>query len=149
MRSADIAIDRLYERLPHADAMCLLDGVSSWDDKGIQCLASSHADARNPLRRAGILSAVHAVEYGAQAAALHGVLSGEDGGQRLLLAAVQDLVLEVDRLDGLPVPLLIEALVDGRGGPSAAYRFRLFGHDGAYARGRLALMCTSEGEKKE
>jgi predicted hotdog family 3-hydroxylacyl-ACP dehydratase len=61
-------------RLPHAGRMCLLERLESWDGDSITCIATSHRDADNPLRRGGRLHAVAGVEYAAQAMALHGSL---------------------------------------------------------------------------
>ena len=54
--------------IPHAGLMCLLDRVLQWDDESIVCVSQTHRDSNNPLRRDRRLSALHAVEYGAQAA---------------------------------------------------------------------------------
>ena len=69
----DAAIHKAEIRtlIPHSDLMCLLDDVMQWDDRSIVCFTNTHRDPANPLRRAGRLSAVHAFEYGAQAAAIH------------------------------------------------------------------------------
>ena len=66
--------------IPHSGTMCLLDGVVRWDDDSIVCITNTHRDANNPLRRDGQLSAVHALEYGAQAAAIHGGLRARAAG---------------------------------------------------------------------
>src|SRR5260370_16600509 len=60
--------------IPHSGLMCLLDEVTQWDEKSIVSITNTHRDPANPLRRQGRLPAVHAFEYGAQAAAVHGVL---------------------------------------------------------------------------
>src|SRR5881398_1435622 len=60
--------------IPHAGTMCLLDSVLGWDDESIVCTTNTHRDEANPLRRDGRLSALHALEYAAQAAAIHGGL---------------------------------------------------------------------------
>lgn len=57
--------------LPHTGPMLLLNRVESWDQQAIECSAISHNDVNNPLRVNGRLSTVHAIEYGAQAAAIH------------------------------------------------------------------------------
>lgn len=57
--------------LPHSGPMLLLNRVESWCQKSIECSAVSHNDVNNPLRINGRLSTVHAIEYGAQAAAIH------------------------------------------------------------------------------
>jgi predicted hotdog family 3-hydroxylacyl-ACP dehydratase len=66
--------------IPHSDLMCLLDEVFQWDDRSIVCGSNTHRDPANPLRRHGRLSAVHAFEYGAQAAAIHGGLRARAAG---------------------------------------------------------------------
>jgi predicted hotdog family 3-hydroxylacyl-ACP dehydratase len=66
-------------RIPHAGSMCLLSEVVAWDAATIHCRAMSHRDPHNPLRIDGRLGAVHAIEYGAQAMALHGALLAGDG----------------------------------------------------------------------
>src|SRR2546429_9635671 len=60
--------------------MCLLDEVTRWDDRSIMSVSNTHRDPANPLRRQGRLSAVHAFEYGAQAAAVHGGFRGRAAG---------------------------------------------------------------------
>ena len=72
----DTAIHKAEIRtlIPHSGLMCLLDDVMQWDDRSIVCITNTHRDPANPLRREGCLAAVHAFEYGAQAAAVHGGL---------------------------------------------------------------------------
>ena len=66
--------------IPHAGGMCLIDTVLAWDSEHIRCLTASHRRPDHPLRRDGRLSAVHAFEYGAQAAAIHGALLARSAG---------------------------------------------------------------------
>jgi len=66
--------------IPHSGLMCLLDEVTQWDDRSIVSITNTHRDPANPLRRQGRLSAVHAFEYGAQAAAVHGGLRAHAAG---------------------------------------------------------------------
>jgi predicted hotdog family 3-hydroxylacyl-ACP dehydratase len=60
--------------IPHQGTMCLLDDVTAWSVADITCGASSHLSPDNPLRRSGRLGAISGIEYGLQAAALHGAL---------------------------------------------------------------------------
>ncbi|MEA3640601.1 MAG: hypothetical protein VBE63_11750 [Lamprobacter sp.] len=139
------ALDDLYTKLPHAGDMRLLDQVLEWDRDRIQCMTDSHRSTTNPLRQDGRLSAVNAVEYAAQAAAIHGVLCSElEGGQVLLLAAVHDLEFEVPRLDGLKAPLQVSVGLEARSGANAIYRFRLDSDGGCCARGAITLMQRRE-----
>src|SRR5262252_1652363 len=87
--------------IPHSGTMCLLDEVTQWDDRSITCLTNTHHEPANPLRRDGCLSAVHAFEYGAQAAAVHGGLRARSVGATAppgYLAALRDAHLYVARL---------------------------------------------------
>src|SRR5207244_13460553 len=96
----------------HAGLMCLLDSVVKWDDESIVCRSETHRDPTNPLRRDGQLSALHALEYGAQAAAVHGGLRARSAGAvapPCYLAALRDAHLQVERLDDIASPLEVRA----------------------------------------
>lgn len=66
--------DEICELIPHAGDMCLLDAVKSWDDKNILCTSNTHQKTDNPLRNSNGLPMLSLLEYGAQAAAVHGCL---------------------------------------------------------------------------
>src|SRR5947209_15492663 len=96
--------------IPHSGLMCLLDSVTQWDDRSIMCMTDTHRDPANPLRRAGRLSALHAFEYGAQAAAVHGGLRARSVGATAppgYLAALRDGRLHVARLDHIHLSLQV------------------------------------------
>src|SRR5215831_11258657 len=98
--------------IPHSGLMCLLDEVTQWDDRSITCVSNTHRDLANPLRRDGRLSAIHAFEYGAQAAAVHGGLRARAAGAIAApgyLAALRDARLYVASLDDIKSPLQIFA----------------------------------------
>jgi predicted hotdog family 3-hydroxylacyl-ACP dehydratase len=97
--------------IPHAGAMCLLDGVLAWDAAQVQCVACTHHDEANPLRRQDGLHAITAVEYAAQAMAVHGALLHAAGERPRAgyLAALRDVVCRVARLDTLDHELIITA----------------------------------------
>jgi predicted hotdog family 3-hydroxylacyl-ACP dehydratase len=83
---------RIEELLPHGSGMVLLDRVLSRDGETILCAADSHRDPDNPLRRHGGLPAMAAIEYAAQAAAVHGALSGQRvAGAGAVLGGVKDV----------------------------------------------------------
>ncbi len=91
---------RLAELLPHAGAMVLLGRLVEWDTAAIRCATRSHLDPLNPLRRAGRLSAICGVEFGLQAAALHGaLLAGGVAQQAGYVARLRDMALHVAYLD--------------------------------------------------
>jgi predicted hotdog family 3-hydroxylacyl-ACP dehydratase len=98
--------------IPHAGAMCLLEEVAAWDEDGIVCLTRTHRDPANPLRQQGRLAMVHACEYGAQAAAIHGGLRAQAAGQSVLagyLAALRDVRWFAADLAAVDGPLEVAA----------------------------------------
>src|SRR5213083_3615886 len=110
----DLPINKAEIRtlIPHSGLMCLLDQVTQWDDRSIKCVANTHRDPANPLRRSGHLAALHAFEYGAQAAAVHGGLHARSVGTTAppgYLAALRDARLHATRLDDIDGPLEIFA----------------------------------------
>lgn len=113
--------------IPHAGAMCLLDGVVEWDANRISCVSRSHRDADNPLRMEGRLPAVCGVEYAAQAMAVHGGLAGKTAGRPRAgyLASLRDVVCRGGRLDDLEGDLVVEAEQVAGDGAQVIYRFRL------------------------
>lgn len=130
--------------IPHAGAMCLLDGVAAWDDASIRCTAVSHRDPDNPLRDGGRLSAVCGVEYAAQAMAVHGGLAS--GGKRPAagyLASVRDLTCHVGRLDDLAEDLIVEAEKLMGEGSSVIYRFTVRAGDRELLSGRAAVVIDA------
>ena len=98
--------------IPHAGTMCLLDAVAAWDEQSITCLTDTHRDPTNPLRREGRLSVLHAIEYGAQAAAIHGALCARAAGRTAspgYLVALRDACWSVAELDGIAALLEVVA----------------------------------------
>jgi predicted hotdog family 3-hydroxylacyl-ACP dehydratase len=98
-------------RVPHAGSMCLLDRLLSWDATSIECRAISHRDAANPLRGHDGLLAVCAIEYAAQAMALHGGLSAPEGSAPRpgYIASVRSVQASVARLDDIDGELVVTA----------------------------------------
>src|SRR5436190_8911273 len=112
MSSNHIAVTKHEIRtlIPHSGLMCLLDEVTHWNDQSIICVTNTHRDPANPLRRGGQLSALHAFEYGAQAAAVHGGLRARSAGTTAppgYLAALRDGRLSVTRLDHIHLSLRV------------------------------------------
>jgi len=129
--------------IPHSGLMCLLDQVTQWDDRSITCVANTHGDLTNPLRREGHLSALHAFEYGAQAAAVHGGLHARSVGTTAppgYLAALRDARLHVTRLDDIKSPLQISANRLFGEGSNTVYECRVSAGDILLARGRITIM---------
>jgi predicted hotdog family 3-hydroxylacyl-ACP dehydratase len=91
--------------VPHTGPMCLLERMTAWSTDAIECVATNHRDPRHPLRSASGLLASTAIEYAAQAMALHGALgavASARGGGPGMLASARDVRLACWRLDDLP-----------------------------------------------
>lgn len=129
--------------VPHAGAMCLLDTVTAWDEQAIACLTETHRDPANPLRRQGRLSVVHAVEYGAQAAAIHGALCARNAGQTAppgYLAALRDVRWFAGELDTVAAPLEVAArLLLGEAG-HCIYAIQVGGAGRLLAEARITIV---------
>jgi predicted hotdog family 3-hydroxylacyl-ACP dehydratase len=129
--------------IPHQGAMCLLHEVLAWDDERIHANAVSHLDADNPLRRGGILRAVHLCEYGAQAMALHGGLLAQRAGVVAapgLLVSLREVKLRVASADAGSEPLIIYANKLLGDHLSWQYVFRIDCAGRCLASGRAAVM---------
>jgi predicted hotdog family 3-hydroxylacyl-ACP dehydratase len=129
--------------IPHSDLMCLVDEVLQWDDRLIVCASNTHRDPANPLRRQGRLSAVHAFEYGAQAAAVHGGLRARIAGAIAppgYLAALRDGRFHVTRLDFIHLPLRISATRLYGERANTVYEFVLSAATVVVAEGRVTIV---------
>src|SRR5215471_4454843 len=129
--------------IPHSGLMCLLDEVTQWDERSIVCVSNTHRDPANPLRRQGRLSAVHAFEYGAQAAAVHGGLRARATGTRAppgYLAALREGRLHVTRLDCIHLPLRILATRLYGEGANTVYEFLVSAAAVLIAEGRVTIV---------
>ncbi len=129
--------------IPHSGLMCLLDEVTQWDDRSITCVSNTHRDPVNPLRRDGRLSALHAFEYGAQAAAVHGGLRARSLGESAppgYLAALRDAHLHVTSLDDIRSPLQIHANRLFGDGANTIYECRISSDNVPLADGRVTIV---------
>jgi predicted hotdog family 3-hydroxylacyl-ACP dehydratase len=132
--------------IPHSGLMCLLDEVTHWNDRSIVCISNTHRDPTNPLRRQGRLSAVHAFEYGAQAAAIHGGLRARAAGTIAppgYLAALRDGRLHVTRLDYIHLPLQICAKHLFGDAANTVYEFIVTAATVLVAEGRVTIIERS------
>jgi predicted hotdog family 3-hydroxylacyl-ACP dehydratase len=143
-----LARDELCALIPHAGSMCLLDGVEQWDDDGIVCSSLSHRRADHPLRTAAGLGAIHGVEYGAQAMAVHGGLLARRAGQALpagYLAALRDVRLHAARLDGVDGPLRVSAARLLAEGGNLVYRIEVHGEEQLMVEARVTVVKMGGG----
>lgn len=133
---------RIEELLPHGPGMVLLDRVLSCDRESIHCAADSHRDPDNPLRRHGRLPAMAAIEYAAQAAALHGALSGQRAaGAGAVLGGVKGVKVTLQGLDEIGETLAVRATLLLAQNNGAVYSFEVGPHSGAaVVEGRFTVM---------
>ena len=135
-------------RIPHAGSMCLLDSMLSASETDIVCSAVSHRDPDNPLRSHGRLGAAVAVEYAAQAMALHGGVVDADldvpakGGR---LINVRQLTLHCARFDDLASPLMVRATRLLGDVANVIYSFDVSAEGRMIACGRAGVMMVANG----
>jgi len=133
--------DEILTRMPHQGAMCLLAEVLRWDGDSITCRALSHREAANPLRHGARLGPVCGIEYGLQAAALHGALTDGAPQKRGYLASLRDVQF-ASYLDDFAAlgELRVDAWLERRETGGLIYRFAV-GEDGATPalRGRAVI----------
>jgi predicted hotdog family 3-hydroxylacyl-ACP dehydratase len=136
----------IASHIPHQGNMCLLEQVLSWDAQSIVCRSISHRAPDNPLRAHGRLGAACAIEYAAQAIAVHGALLQPQcaAGTRFgLLTSAREVELLVARLDDVIQDVHVSAQrlhSDERG---ALYSFALYADSGLLARGRASLLLEA------
>ncbi len=148
-----LARDGIAALIPHSGAMCLLARLESWSLDRIVCFATNHRDHHHPLRsRRGLLAPI-AIEYAAQAMALHGALIGQAGGTPATpgyLASARGVRFSVLRLDDLPVSsdadadeLRIEATRQAGDARQILYAFNLHHAARLIAEGRAAVVLNT------
>lgn len=133
-------------RIPHQGRMCLLHSLDRWSADSVQCSALSHVDPANPLRGAGGLLAPAAIEYAAQAMALHGGLAATEGSPPTpgFLASVRGVKLHVPRLDEVPGALSVSAQKLAGDERQAMYTFALHSEAGALlVEGRATVILNA------
>ena len=161
-----INVERIRELVPHSGKMCLLERVVSCDAASIRCETRSHLDRANPLRRNGHLSSVCAIEYAAQAMALHGALtapkhisaltaaghssalnatapSGASGGVRHgYLASVRDMRCHTRYLDEYTAELIVSAKLIFDESSRMIYSFTVAADETELVTGRAAVILA-------
>jgi predicted hotdog family 3-hydroxylacyl-ACP dehydratase len=133
--------------IPHQGRMCLLDQVLSWDAQRIECASGTHRALDHPLRAYDRLGAACALEYAAQAMAVHGALmrpqAPQTGGFGML-ASARALELHVTRLDDVPDDLIIRARCEHSDAGGALYSFTVSAAQGLLAQGRASLSLGAQ-----
>ncbi|HET9113007.1 MAG TPA: hydroxymyristoyl-ACP dehydratase [Burkholderiales bacterium] len=129
--------------VPHQGDMCLLDRVVAWNEQQLHCTASSHRLDSNPLRSGDRLNAVCAIEYAAQAMAVHGALLASAGNGRPragMLVSARETTIHALRLDDLAADLDIEVVCIHRSEANILYRFAVQAAGKLLADGRAAVI---------
>ena len=136
MKLDRVGIER---RVPHAGTMCLLDAVMQWDATSITCIACAPG-ATHPLARDGTVPAVAAVEYAAQATAVHGALLDTQVAPRAgMLAKLSEVELHTLCIPADRGPLNVRAELLNRGASGCLYAFEVAGNRQRIASGRLLV----------
>lgn len=141
-----ISKQELCQLLPHAGDMCLLDEVIAWDEEQILCRADNHRDVANPLRYEGRLPAWCAIEYAAQAMAVHGGLLGAKAKSKPklgFLGSVRDVKLFVERLDDIDSALEIRAVKQLADASHSLYELHVSAAGRELMSGRAAVFLQS------
>lgn len=137
---------RIESLIPHQGAMCLLDAVPRWDELALEAVTERHRRADHPLRHEGRIAAVHLIEYGAQAMAIHGRLlelrKGHGPPRPGVLVTARDVKLECAGIEDCEGALTIRAqrLMGNRGG--LLYQFEAWAGERLLARGRVGVIHT-------
>jgi len=137
--------DAIRRLVPHQGAMCLLDSVEFWDASRIVCTTGQHQSADNPLSVDGRLSTVNAIEFAAQAMAIHGALEAprRDRPAFGMLLSVRNCVLHRDRVDQVPGILHVKAGKVAGSQLMLIYEFGLFAGEHCLAEGRASVILQA------
>lgn len=138
---------QLCQLIPHDGSMCLLDGVDSWDERQIQCWSKSHLVADNPLRNSSRLSSVNAIEYGAQAVAIHGRLISDDNSSTShsgFLVQIKNIDFEDCDLSSLPGNLCVQAEQIHCDNTSMLYTISIKHDQDQIMTGRIMIFITQQ-----
>jgi len=146
--SAVQTLDRagIAQRIPHQGSMCLLEKLESWDAQRIHCSTMTHRDASNPLRTASGLLAPNAIEYAAQAMALHGGLTASAGQAPSAgyLASVRSVRFGIDRLDQVEGAMQVHATRLSGDERQVLYEFNVLDTAGrSLAQGRAVVVLNT------
>lgn len=133
-------------RIPHSGSMCLLERLEGWDAESIRCTTTTHSQPGNPLRTESGLLAPNAIEYAAQAMALHGGLLAQEGSAPSagFLASARNVKFAVARLDDVAGALQIAARRLSGDDRQILYEFTVAADDGRMlAEGRAVVVLNT------
>ncbi len=130
--------------IPHAGAMRLIDHVVSAAGEEVACTARTHLSPDNPLRVNGALPASAAIEYAAQAMAVHAALLRGGPPRRGFLVVASGVTWTADRLDQTDSTLEIHATRLASTGLGAQYSFRVSAGPDVEVTGTLTLSLEAD-----
>ncbi len=136
----------IARRIPHSGSMCLLERLESWDAQAIHCTTTTHLRQDNPLRTASGLLAPNAIEYAAQAMALHGGLLAAEGSEPSagFLASARNVRFAVPRLDEVADALHVHAQRVSGDASQILYEFAVKdAHGRPLAEGRAVVVLNT------
>lgn len=145
-------IDRewIARHIPHQGTMCLLDGVESWDNENIVCRTSTHRLIENPLRSnnslsIGSLGIANAIEYAAQAMAVHSALLMGDAEMPKsgYLTSVRDVRWYRSRFDDIAHDLKISVHRFSGNETNVLYDFEIHADEMLLIQGRASVMLNA------
>ena len=153
-----LEIEQLRQLLPHQGTMCLLERVLECNESSIVCTTRTHLDPNNPLRSASGLGSANAIEYAAQAMALHARLQARTDNElpekqsgHGVLGSVRGCRLFSPNLDTYNEPLIVQASLVSGDETMALYSFEVGGKTEAIVTGRATVLLVtkkSAGEKQ-
>ena len=132
--------------IPHSGTMCLLAQLEAWDLQHIVCTATNHRDTGHPLRTRRGLLAPTAIEYAAQAMALHGALLAMpslDTPRVGYLVSIRSTTLHAARLDDISADLLVEVRRITAGANNILYEFNVSASGRLLLDGRAAVVLDA------
>lgn len=146
--TSSLSKDRQWieSHIPHKGLMCLLDRVEHWDEQEIVCIARSHLRADHPLRTGEHLGITAAIEYAAQATAVHSaLLIGEDGKLGSgFLTSVRNVQWYRSRLNDLGDELTVQATRLSGNDMTVLYAFSICAGSENLIDGRVSIFLNSD-----
>lgn len=145
----DRVIDRnwIASRIPHQGSMCLLDRVDSWDEQGVVCVTATHRSSENPLRADGVLGIANAIEYAAQAMAVHCALLIENDNAAApksgYLTSVRQVNWHRSRFDDVAGDLRVSAQRMSGNDITVLYDFEIRADDVLLINGRASVVLNA------
>jgi predicted hotdog family 3-hydroxylacyl-ACP dehydratase len=142
----------IARRVPHKGAMCLLDTVESWSSDEIFASAIIHSKT-NPLMIDGKLDSTAAIEYAAQAMAVHGALLGEVAAAKGepqpkpimgFLASVRSVICHKPWLHESTNPITISATRTAGTVSPVSYDFSVSTREEVYVTGKATVVLNFE-----